>query len=296
MPEWGMLPIPTKLVKQGVRDMVRLSDARMSGTSYGACILHVSPESYVGGPLALVRTGDVIALDVEARTVNLEISDAEMAARRAALKQTPRATSAATAGCSHATSARPTKAATSTSSKPASASRCPNPRSTEALPTTTSRGDIRRTRHQGRKMTCVTSFARLRGCRNRRLLDVLGDRPGKVALAPRHRHRALRGGRQHRRHGPHLRRAHGKRLGQQFVVENRAGAGGVTGLNVLTKAAPDGHTVGVATTGGMVINPVLTKDKIPYNVEKDFTHLYGMAAMPNIWIVSPSVPANNLQN
>ena len=56
MPEWGMLPIPTKLVKQGVRDMVRLSDARMSGTSYGACILHVSPESYIGGPLALVRT------------------------------------------------------------------------------------------------------------------------------------------------------------------------------------------------------------------------------------------------
>lgn len=87
----------------------------------------------------------------------------------------------------------------------------------------------------------------------------------------------------------------GKRLGQQFVVENRAGAGGVTGLNVLTKAAPDGHTVGVATAGGMVINPVLTKDKIPYNVEKDFTHLYGMAAMPNIWIVSPSVPAKNLQ-
>ena len=59
MPEWGMLPIPTKLVKQGVRDMVRLSDARMSGTSYGACILHVSPESYIGGPLALVRNGDL---------------------------------------------------------------------------------------------------------------------------------------------------------------------------------------------------------------------------------------------
>jgi len=67
MPEWGMLPIPTKLVKQGVRrDMVRLSDARMSGTSYGACILHVSPESYIGGPLALVRNGDLITLDVAA--------------------------------------------------------------------------------------------------------------------------------------------------------------------------------------------------------------------------------------
>ena len=78
MPEWGMLPIPTKLVKQGVRDMVRLSDARMSGTSYGACILHVSPESYIGGPLALVRNGDTITLDVAARTINLDVSEAEL--------------------------------------------------------------------------------------------------------------------------------------------------------------------------------------------------------------------------
>jgi len=85
MPEWGMLPIPKKLLKQGVRDMVRISDARMSGTAYGACILHVSPESYVGGPLALVRTGDVIALDVFARSLRLEVSDEELARRRAAL-------------------------------------------------------------------------------------------------------------------------------------------------------------------------------------------------------------------
>jgi dihydroxy-acid dehydratase len=85
MPEWGMLPIPKKLVKQGVRDMVRISDARMSGTSYGACILHVAPESYVGGPLALVRTGDIITLDVAARTLNLEVSEAELARRRAQL-------------------------------------------------------------------------------------------------------------------------------------------------------------------------------------------------------------------
>ena len=81
-----MLPIPTKLVKQGVRDMVRLSDARMSGTSYGACILHVSPESYIGGPLALVRNGDMITLDVAARTINLDVSEAELAKRRAAWK------------------------------------------------------------------------------------------------------------------------------------------------------------------------------------------------------------------
>jgi dihydroxy-acid dehydratase len=84
MPEWGMLPIPTKLVKQGVRDMLRLSDARMSGTSYGACILHAAPEAYIGGPLALVKTGDLITVDVPARRIHLEVSDAELAARRAA--------------------------------------------------------------------------------------------------------------------------------------------------------------------------------------------------------------------
>src|SRR5450631_2680593 len=87
MPEWGMLPIPTKLVKQGVRDMVRLSDARMSGTSYGACILHVAPESFIGGPLALVRNGDLITLDVAARAINLDVPEAELAKRRAEWKQ-----------------------------------------------------------------------------------------------------------------------------------------------------------------------------------------------------------------
>jgi dihydroxy-acid dehydratase len=89
MPEWGMLPIPSKLVKQGVRDMLRLSDARMSGTSYGACILHAAPEAYIGGPLALVRTGDLITVDVPARRIHLEVSDQELARRRAAWKQPP---------------------------------------------------------------------------------------------------------------------------------------------------------------------------------------------------------------
>ena len=84
MPEWGMIPIPTKLVKQGVRDMLRISDARMSGTSYGACILHVSPESFIGGPLALVQNGDMISVDVPNRTLHLAVSDAELATRRAA--------------------------------------------------------------------------------------------------------------------------------------------------------------------------------------------------------------------
>jgi dihydroxy-acid dehydratase len=90
MPEWGMLPIPTKLVKQGVRDMLRLSDARMSGTSYGACILHAAPEAYIGGPLALVRTGDLITVDVPNRSINVNISDEEMAARRAAWTPPPK--------------------------------------------------------------------------------------------------------------------------------------------------------------------------------------------------------------
>jgi dihydroxy-acid dehydratase len=90
MPDWGMLPIPAKLVKQGVRDMVRLSDARMSGTSYGACILHCTPESYVGGPLALVETGDRITVDVAARLLRLEVSDEELARRRAAWVPPPR--------------------------------------------------------------------------------------------------------------------------------------------------------------------------------------------------------------
>ena len=84
MPEWGQLPIPKKLLEQGVRDMVRISDARMSGTSYGACVLHVAPESYVGGPLALVRDGDMITLDVAARRLQLDVDDAELARRRAA--------------------------------------------------------------------------------------------------------------------------------------------------------------------------------------------------------------------
>ena len=90
MPEWGNLPIPKKLLQRGVRDMLRLSDARMSGTHYGACVLHVAPESAVGGPLALVRTGDLIELDVAARRLHLCVSDDELAARRAAWVPPPR--------------------------------------------------------------------------------------------------------------------------------------------------------------------------------------------------------------
>ena len=82
MPEWGMLPIPKKLLKQGVRDMVRISDARMSGTSYGTCVLHVSPESFIGGPLALVETGDLIELDIAARTLQLHVDEKEIVRRK----------------------------------------------------------------------------------------------------------------------------------------------------------------------------------------------------------------------
>jgi dihydroxy-acid dehydratase len=86
MPEWGMLPVPKKLLKQGVRDMVRLSDARMSGTSYGCCVLHVAPESFVGGPLAFVRNGDLIELDVEKRTLSLKVGESELQRRKSAWK------------------------------------------------------------------------------------------------------------------------------------------------------------------------------------------------------------------
>jgi dihydroxy-acid dehydratase len=84
MPEWGHLPIPARLLRDGVTDLVRISDARMSGTSYGAVVLHVAPESAVGGPLALVRDGDRIRLDVESRTLDLLVEESELAARRAA--------------------------------------------------------------------------------------------------------------------------------------------------------------------------------------------------------------------
>ena len=87
MPEWGMLPIPKKLIKEGIRDMLRMSDARMSGTSYGACILHVAPEAHIGGPLALLKTGDIVKLDIPNRTIDMLVSEEELAERRAAWTQ-----------------------------------------------------------------------------------------------------------------------------------------------------------------------------------------------------------------
>jgi dihydroxy-acid dehydratase len=90
MPEWGMLPLPRKLLQAGVRDMLRISDARMSGTSYGACVLHVAPEAAVGGPLALVKDGDLVSLDVENRSLSVAVSEAEMEKRRSEWKPAPR--------------------------------------------------------------------------------------------------------------------------------------------------------------------------------------------------------------
>ena len=89
MPEWGHLPIPAKLLKRGVADLLRISDARMSGTSYGAVVLHVAPESAIGGPLALVQDGDVIRLDIESRQLDLLVDESELAARRAAWTPPP---------------------------------------------------------------------------------------------------------------------------------------------------------------------------------------------------------------
>ncbi len=87
MPEWGMMPIPKKLLKQGIRDMVRISDARMSGTSYGACILHVAPESYVGGPLSLLETGDIIEIDVNMRSINMLVDKKSLLGRKKKIKK-----------------------------------------------------------------------------------------------------------------------------------------------------------------------------------------------------------------
>ena len=86
MPEWGMMPIPKKLLKKGVRDMVRISDARMSGTSYGACILHVAPESYIGGPLSLLETGDIVELDVSQRSINMLVDEDTLSLRKNKIK------------------------------------------------------------------------------------------------------------------------------------------------------------------------------------------------------------------
>jgi dihydroxy-acid dehydratase len=86
MPEWGMIPMPKALLKLGLRDMVRISDARMSGTSFGACVLHVAPESFIGGPLALLKTGDMVELDIPARSLNMLVPDEELVERRAACK------------------------------------------------------------------------------------------------------------------------------------------------------------------------------------------------------------------
>jgi dihydroxy-acid dehydratase len=89
MPEWGMIPMPRALLKQGHRDMLRLSDARMSGTSYGACVLHVAPEAYIGGPLALLRNGDIIEVDIPNRSLNMQVSDEELLRRKAAWSPPP---------------------------------------------------------------------------------------------------------------------------------------------------------------------------------------------------------------
>jgi dihydroxyacid dehydratase/phosphogluconate dehydratase len=128
MPEWGMLPIPKKLLRQGVRDMLRISDARMSGTSYGACILHVSPEAHIGGPLAAVRTGDLITVDVPNRSIHLHVSDEQIKDRLSTWSPPPRDYARGYNKLFAQHIRRLTKAATSTSWRGPAA--CPSPKST----------------------------------------------------------------------------------------------------------------------------------------------------------------------
>ena len=115
MPEWGHLPIPAKLLRAGVTDLLRISDARMSGTSYGAVVLHVAPESAIGGPLALVEDGDLIRLDVAERRLDLVVSDEELASRRDRWVPPPRTTSAASGRSISTACSKRTMAVTSTS-------------------------------------------------------------------------------------------------------------------------------------------------------------------------------------
>jgi dihydroxyacid dehydratase/phosphogluconate dehydratase len=115
MPEWGNLPIPKKLLAKGVRDMVRISDARMSGTHYGTCVVHVAPESAVGGPIACVQSGDEILLDVGARRLELCISDDELQRRRATWTPRERRLHGGTSRCMKGMSTRRRKAAISIS-------------------------------------------------------------------------------------------------------------------------------------------------------------------------------------
>jgi dihydroxy-acid dehydratase len=117
MPEWGMLPIPKKLLERGVRDMVRLSDARMSGTHYGTVVLHIAPEAAVGGPLSLVRDGDPILLDVEARRLDLLVADADLEERRRHLPPRVQTIRGAGRASSPTTCVRPIRARISMSSK-----------------------------------------------------------------------------------------------------------------------------------------------------------------------------------
>ena len=134
----------------------------MSGTSYGACILHVSPESYIGGPLALVQNGDLITLDVDARTINLDVPEAELAERRAAWKPPEAASSAAMAGCSPSTSGRPTKAAISISSRPVSARRSASRRFIDAVVP-----GLMRSANPMCNCTSENAFNNIHGVRNR---------------------------------------------------------------------------------------------------------------------------------
>ena len=125
MAEVGNMPLPPKVLRKGITDMVRISDARMSGTAYGTVVLHVAPESAAGGPLALVQTGDIIELDVPARRLHLDVSDAELARRGAPHGCRPRRRSAAITSCTSNTCSRPTRARTWTSSSAAAAPRSP---------------------------------------------------------------------------------------------------------------------------------------------------------------------------
>ena len=285
----------------------------MSGTSYGACVLHVAPEAYVGGPLALVRDGDMVALDVPGRSLNLLVPDAELAARKAAWQRRRRASSAAMACCTSSTSVRPIRAAISIFCRPkralnpranrrfinpgdGSQRACPKAASDGAgLPPrpgrscrdgpakSTQGGDIHGTQCNAGAPAPGAGRADRGGGRGDARRAVRAD--GAMADAARQAGGAVPARRQHRRDRQAAGGRTGQDLGQTVIVENKGGANGNIGSDAVAKAEPDGYTLLLSGVGSNAINYALYAS-MPYR-DSDFAHVSLLATGPNVLVAAP---------
>ena len=281
MPEWGMLPIPKRLLGQGVRDMIRISDARMSGTSYGACILHVAPESFVGGPLTFVQTGDEIEIDVDKRAASICTSATKNSpAARPPGRSRRRNIRAATARSIRIISARPTRVAISIFSAPAVRS--------------PSRKSINRYRPQDDGMMLTTAqkvraFAIAIGLALAAAPALAQTYPG----SPVHLIVAYSAGGTGdvvaRIVAPKLSIA----LGQSVIVENRAGASGAIGAHSVATASPDGLTLLIGQTAEVAINQHWLKG-LSYDPDKDLAPIAMLAIVPLALAVPAKAPYSTM--